>query len=68
MKRMFLATAALCAALVAPALAASPRDAALRECSNASIARYSYHGTQYDKEQQRYDFYRSCMFSRGQPE
>ena len=53
-------------ALMTPALAAAPRDAALRDCNVASIKRYSYSGSQYDKEQQRYDFYRACMIDHGQ--
>jgi hypothetical protein len=53
-------------ALMTPALADSPRDAALRDCNVASIKRYSYSGSQYDKEQQRYDFYRACMNNHGQ--
>jgi hypothetical protein len=55
-------------ALMTPASADPLRDTALRDCSVASIKRYSYGGSQYDKEQQRYDFYRTCMFARGQPE
>jgi hypothetical protein len=53
-------------ALITPALAAGPRDAALRDCNVASTKRYSYSGSQYDKEQQRYDFYRACMIDHGQ--
>jgi hypothetical protein len=55
-------------ASMTPASADPFRDATLRDCSVASIKRYSYSGSQYDKEQQRYDFYRSCMFSHRQPE
>jgi hypothetical protein len=55
-------------ALITPASADPFRDTALRDCSVASIKRYSYSGSQYDKEQQRYDFYRSCMFSHHQAE
>jgi hypothetical protein len=53
-------------ALVTPASADPPRDAALRDCNVASVKKYSYGGSQYDKEQQRYDFYRACMFNHGQ--
>jgi hypothetical protein len=53
-------------ASMTPALADPVRDAALHDRNVASIRRYSYSGTQYDKEQQRYDFYRVCMFNRGQ--
>jgi hypothetical protein len=53
-------------ALMAPASADPVRDAALHDCNVASIKKYSYSGTQYDKEEQRYDFYRVCMFNRGQ--
>jgi hypothetical protein len=38
----------------------------LRDCNVASIKRYSYSGSQYDKEQARYDFYRACMINHGQ--
>jgi hypothetical protein len=55
-------------ALITPASAGPNRDSALRDCNVASINRYSYHGTPYDKEQQRYDFYRACMFSHHLPE
>jgi hypothetical protein len=51
---------------VATASADPVRDAALHDCNVASIKKYSYSGTQYDKEEQRYDFYRVCMFNRGQ--
>jgi hypothetical protein len=53
-------------ALMSPALAEPFRDTALRDCNVASIKRYSYSGSQYDKEQARYDFYRSCMVNHGQ--
>jgi hypothetical protein len=54
--------------LVVPAMAAGPRDAALAACNAAAINRWSYHGTVYDKEDNRYAVYRSCMASHGQPE
>ena len=53
-------------ALMTPALADPFRDAAVRDCNVASIRKYSYTGTPYDKEQQRYDFYRACMSNHGQ--
>jgi hypothetical protein len=53
-------------ALMTPALAESFRDTAVRDCSAASIKRYSYSGSPYDKEQQRNDFYRACMVNHGQ--
>lgn len=53
---------------VVPAMAAGPRDAALTECNAAAIARWSYHGTVYDKEDNRYAVYRTCMQRHRQPE
>jgi len=54
--------------IVVPAMAAGPRDAALTQCNAAAISRWSYHGTVYDKEDNRYAVYRSCMASHGQPQ
>jgi hypothetical protein len=54
--------------IVVPAMAAGPRDAALAECNAAPIAKWSYRGTVYDKEENRYAFYRSCMQRHGQHE
>ncbi len=54
--------------IVAPAMAAGPRDAALTACNAAAINRWSYHGTVYDKEDNRYAVYRTCMASHGQPQ
>jgi hypothetical protein len=56
------------AGIVATAQAFSPvpRDQAIRTCSNTSLERWSYHGTQYDKEQQRSFVYKSCMADMGQ--
>jgi hypothetical protein len=54
--------------LVVPAMAAGPRDAALAACNAAAISRWSYHGTAYDKEDNRYAVYRNCMANHGQPE
>jgi hypothetical protein len=49
-------------------MAAGPRDAALAECNAAAIKRWSYHGTVYDKEDNRYAVSRTCMATHGQPE
>ena len=46
--------------LVVPAMAAGPRDAALAPCNAAAINRWSYHGTVYDKEDNRYAVYRTA--------
>ncbi len=56
--------------IVVPAMAAGPRDAALTACNAAAIGRWSYHGTVYDKKNNRShpSFYRSCMASHGQPQ
>ena len=54
--------------IVVPAMAASPRDAALAECNAAAIAKWSYHGTVYDKDDNRYAVYRTCMARHGQPQ
>jgi hypothetical protein len=54
--------------IVVPAMAAGPRDAALAACNAAAIGRWSYHGTVYDKEDNRYAVYRTCMASHGQPQ
>jgi hypothetical protein len=59
--------ACLLGLLVVPAMAASPRDAAIAKCNAAAIAKWSYHGTVYDKEDNRYAVYRSCMADHGQP-
>jgi len=53
-------------ASMTPASAGPTRDAALHDCNVASIKRYSYSGTVYDKEQQRYVVYRACMANHGQ--
>jgi hypothetical protein len=53
---------------VVPVMAAGPRDAALAQCNAAAIAKWSYHGTVYDKEDNRYAVYRTCMANHGQPE
>jgi hypothetical protein len=39
---------------------------ALQHCNDASIEKWSYHGTPFDKEQQRGFVYRDCMFRHGQ--
>jgi hypothetical protein len=53
--------------IVVPAMAAGPRDAALAACNAEAIAKWSYHGTVYDKEDNRYAVYRTCMQRHGQP-
>jgi hypothetical protein len=53
---------------VVPAMAAGPRDAALVQCNATAIAKWSYHGTAYDKEDNRYAVYRTCMANHRQPE
>jgi hypothetical protein len=53
---------------VVPAMAAGPRDAALAACNADAIQRWSYHGTVYDKEDNRYAVYRTCMTNHRQPE
>ena len=54
--------------IVVPAMAAGPRDAALTACNAAAINRWSYRGTAYDKEDNRYAVYRTCMANHGQSE
>jgi hypothetical protein len=53
---------------VVPAMAAGPGDAALAKCNAAAVERWSYHGTVYDKEDNRYAVYRVCMANHGQPQ
>ena len=53
---------------VIPAMAAGRRDAVLAQCNAAAIAKWSYHGTVYDKEDNRYAVYRTCMANHGQPQ
>jgi hypothetical protein len=67
MTRMFF-IAIVSALLSTAAMAADPRDAALAECNAAAIAKWSYHGTVYDKEDNRYAVYRNCMARHGQPQ
>jgi hypothetical protein len=54
-------------AIAVVAVGVTDRDTALRYCNDRSIARWSYHGTPYDKEQQRGFVYRACMFDQRQP-
>jgi hypothetical protein len=61
-------SACLLGFIIVPAMAAGPRDAALAQCNAAAIAKWSYHGTAYDKEDNRYAVYRTCMARHGQPE
>jgi hypothetical protein len=42
------------------------RDAALRDCNEAAIKKWSYRGTPYDKSQQRDFYYQACMARLGQ--
>jgi hypothetical protein len=65
MTRMFF-IAVVSALLSTAAMAAGARDAALAECNAAAIQKWSYHGTVYDKEDNRYAVYRTCMADHGQ--
>jgi hypothetical protein len=62
--KMLVFSAMFCC--VAFTVNAEPRDAALRGCNEAAIQRYSYHGTPYDKSQQRDFYYQACMAKSGQ--